>query len=165
MKAIRYLWMLAFTVAGVTAQTDLPGKPGEKKQMLHVLDEITIVSTGTRTERLLANVPIKTEVLDRQLLDAASVSDLGSALELLNGARSEANCQNCGTAEIQLLGLPGKTVGFGVDHHMMAGAGPGQKDFGLWFNAVGCTAHVGDDEDFHTVILECGRRGSDAKFY
>ena len=29
-------------------------------------------------------------------------------LNSLNGARSENNCQNCGTAEIQLLGMPGK---------------------------------------------------------
>ncbi|MEO0508378.1 MAG: TonB-dependent receptor [Verrucomicrobiota bacterium] len=74
---------------------------------IYELEEFTVVSTGTRTERLLTDVPIKTDVLGSDLFESAAVAELGQALELLNGARTEANCQNCGTAEIQLLGLPG----------------------------------------------------------
>ena len=66
-----------------------------------------VVTTGTRTERLLTEVPIKTELLGADQFQAAASFELGQAIELLNGARTEANCQNCGTAEIQLLGLPG----------------------------------------------------------
>ena len=72
-----------------------------------LLDEFVVVSTGTRTERLLVDVPIKTDLLGRSDFESAGVYELGQALELLNGARTENNCQNCGTAEIQLLGLPG----------------------------------------------------------
>ncbi|MCH2208489.1 MAG: hypothetical protein MK132_21825 [Lentisphaerales bacterium] len=72
--------------------------------MVNVVEEVIIVTTGTRTERLQSDVPIKTDVLESQLLEDASVSNLGTAIELLNGARSNANCQNCGTAEIKLLG-------------------------------------------------------------
>ena len=71
------------------------------------LDSLTVVTTGTRSERLLSEVPIKTDLLESGAFDSAAVFELGEALELLNGARTEANCQNCGTAEIQLLGLPG----------------------------------------------------------
>lgn len=74
---------------------------------IYVLDEFVVVSTGTRTERLLVDVPIKTDFLGRSDFESAGVYELGQALELLNGARTENNCQNCGTAEIQLLGLPG----------------------------------------------------------
>lgn len=65
------------------------------------------VETATRTSRLLSEVPIKTEVLGGDAFELEVRSSLGEAIELLNGARTEANCQNCGAAEIQLLGLPG----------------------------------------------------------
>ncbi len=71
------------------------------------MDAFQVVTTGTRTERLFSEVPIKTEMLSAADFNAAMAFELGDALELLNGARTEANCQNCGTAEIQLLGLPG----------------------------------------------------------
>ena len=75
---------------------------------VYELNEFMVVSTATRTERLLKDVPIKTEVLGCYNFKMAAKYDLGQAIELLNGARSENNCQNCGTSEIQLLGLPGK---------------------------------------------------------
>jgi outer membrane receptor for ferrienterochelin and colicins len=76
--------------------------------MVYELNEFVVVSTATRTERLLKDVPIKTELLGSYDFEMAAKYDLGQAIELLNGARSENNCQNCGTSEIQLLGLPGK---------------------------------------------------------
>ena len=66
-----------------------------------------VVTTGTRSERLMTDVPIKTELLDQDTFEMSGLFELGQAIELLNGARTEANCQNCGTSEIQLLGLPG----------------------------------------------------------
>jgi outer membrane receptor for ferrienterochelin and colicins len=66
-----------------------------------------VVVTSTRTERLAHEVPQKTDILDASNLALTSKFNLGEALELVNGARTENNCQNCGTAEIQLLGLPG----------------------------------------------------------
>lgn len=78
------------------------------EEAVHQLDDFAVVSTATRTERLITDVPIKTELLGGEQFELAAKYDLGQAIELLNGARSESNCQNCGTAEIQLLGLPGK---------------------------------------------------------
>ena len=71
------------------------------------LNELVVVLTATRTERLLKDVPIKTEILGGDDFKVTAKYDLGQTIELLNGARSENNCQNCGTTEIQLLGLPG----------------------------------------------------------
>lgn len=74
---------------------------------VHEMQALQVVTTGTRTERLFTEVPIKTEMLGADDFSAAMAFELGTAIELLNGARTEANCQNCGTAEVQLLGLPG----------------------------------------------------------
>ncbi|MCH6257102.1 TonB-dependent receptor [Puniceicoccaceae bacterium K14] len=64
-----------------------------------------LVSTGTRTERIAKEAPIRTELLTSDTFRSAGARDLSSALEYLPGVRSEANCQNCGTAEIKMLGL------------------------------------------------------------
>lgn len=66
-----------------------------------------IVVTGTRTERLQREAPVRTDVIGDVILSMAAPRSLADALEFLPGARSESNCQNCNTTEIQLLGLPG----------------------------------------------------------
>jgi len=89
---------------GIAAQDGNQDNGGDN---VYELEDFMVVSTGTRTDRLITEVPIKTEVLGSNLFESAAITELGQALELLNGARTEANCQNCGTADIQLLGLPG----------------------------------------------------------
>lgn len=69
------------------------------------LDAFQVVSTGTRSERLARDLPIRTELISPELFLSAGTRDLASALEYMSGIRSEANCQNCGTAEIKMLGL------------------------------------------------------------
>lgn len=78
---------------------------GVEQEPAHELEPLAVVSTATRTERLAAEVPVRTEVLTPELFRAAGTPDLASALAYLPGARVEANCQNCGTAEAKLLGL------------------------------------------------------------
>ena len=94
-------------IATALASSASLATPYAHSEDVYVLEEFKVVSPGTRTERLITEVPIKTDVLGSDLFESAAVTELGQALELLNGARTEANCQNCGTAEIQLLGLPG----------------------------------------------------------
>lgn len=69
--------------------------------------ERVVVSTATRTDRLLAEVPIRTEVLLREDLHLRAAVDFCQAVELLNGVRVESDCQNCNTTQVQLLGLGG----------------------------------------------------------
>lgn len=80
----------------------------EEAEAVYELAEFTVVSTATRTDRLITDVPIKTELIDGEVFERTAKYDLGQAIELLNGARTENDCQNCGTAQIQLLGLPGR---------------------------------------------------------
>lgn len=76
------------------------------EEALIQLEPVT-VTTGTRTERTLDLVPVRTELVWREDIDLRGSSDFSQAIELLNGVRVESNCQNCNTSEVQLLGLPG----------------------------------------------------------
>jgi outer membrane receptor for ferrienterochelin and colicins len=69
------------------------------------LDPLDYVTTATRTERLLTEAPVRTELLTPEVFRASGSTDLAAALAYLPGAQVEANCQNCGTAEVKLLGL------------------------------------------------------------
>ena len=83
--------------------TGLEGsEPGGK---VYELEAYEVVTTGTRTERLAKETPIRTELIPAEILRSAGVADLAGALAYMPGARVEANCQNCGTTEVKLLGL------------------------------------------------------------
>lgn len=71
------------------------------------LDRLLVVSTGTRSERLLSDVPVRTEVLRGEDIALRATLDFSRAAELVTGLRVESNCQNCNTSEVQLLGLGG----------------------------------------------------------
>lgn len=88
------------------AQISEPAAPPDSATPPVILDKLT-VTTGTRTERLLSEVPVRTEVVLREDITLRSALNFSQAIELLNGARVESNCQNCNTSEVQLLGLSG----------------------------------------------------------
>ncbi len=64
-----------------------------------------LVVTGTRTERIITETPVKTELLLHGDLDDYNIATLKDALKLVPTARFENDCQNCGLNQIQLLGL------------------------------------------------------------
>jgi len=65
----------------------------------------TVVVTGTRTERLVSEAPVKTEVLFTADLEAYNALSFRDALRFIPTARFESDCQNCGVNQIQLMGL------------------------------------------------------------
>ncbi len=98
MKTKHLQFTALFAVASINAAD-------QESEPTYELDTYHVVSTATRTERLASDLPIRTELLTAELFRSAGASDLASALAYLPGARVEANCQNCGTTEIKLLGL------------------------------------------------------------
>ncbi len=66
-----------------------------------------VVVTGTRTERRLAETPVRTEVVPRSRIADAQARTLADALELVVGAQLGSMCQNCNFSELRLLGLEG----------------------------------------------------------
>lgn len=95
---------LATTASAQNSHGTSPAHP-ERGDSVVELDAFQVVSTGTRSDRLAKDVPIRTELIAPDLFLAAGTRDLAAALEYMPGIRSEANCQNCGTAEIKMLGL------------------------------------------------------------
>jgi len=94
---------LALLTAIFSATAD--DNPGP--QVATTLDRVQVVSTATRTEHLLAEVPIRTEVLRAEEIALRGGGDFSRAVELMNGIRVESNCQNCNTSDVHLLGLEG----------------------------------------------------------
>ncbi|WP_395792268.1 TonB-dependent receptor plug domain-containing protein [Aquimonas sp.] len=96
---------VAAALSTATCAIHAEGDSGPSATTLDVV-EVT-VSTATRTERLMSDVPIRTEVLRREDIALRAALDFSQAAELINGLRVESNCQNCNTSEAQLLGLGG----------------------------------------------------------
>lgn len=63
------------------------------------------VMTGTRTERIITEAPVKTELFTQDDLKEFNISSFKDAIKLIPTARFESDCQNCGLNQIQLLGL------------------------------------------------------------
>lgn len=66
-----------------------------------------IVVTGTRSEKRLSEVPVRTELIDRDAIEASGSRTLADAVEFTTGVRVENDCQNCNFSQIRLLGLDG----------------------------------------------------------
>jgi outer membrane receptor for ferrienterochelin and colicins len=107
LTVIKLAMICAYTGAGQNALTAEEAHTQEAESPIYILDDFTVVSTATRTERFIKDVPVKTELIGGEIFNATAKYDIGQAIELLNGVRTENNCQNCSSAEIQLLGLPG----------------------------------------------------------
>lgn len=66
-----------------------------------------IVVTGTRSEKRLDEVPVRTELISRDAIEASGSRTLADAVEFTTGVRVENDCQNCNFSQIRLLGLDG----------------------------------------------------------
>ena len=64
-----------------------------------------VVVTGTRTERLITESPIQTELYKSEDFSNLNFSSVKEVLALVPSARFESDCQNCGLNQVQLLGL------------------------------------------------------------
>jgi outer membrane receptor for ferrienterochelin and colicins len=65
-----------------------------------------VVVTGTRSERLLTDAPVRTELVLPADLPAIQAYKLSEAMEYTTGLLVENSCQTCNTTEIRMLGLP-----------------------------------------------------------
>lgn len=66
-----------------------------------------LVVTGTRSERKLSEVPVRTEIVSREQIEQTQSKTLADALEWTTGVRVENDCQNCNFQQVRLLGLQG----------------------------------------------------------
>lgn len=83
------------------------GQPATVNFTLHesAIEMGTIVVTGTRTPRFLRDVPVRTEVVTSERIEARAASNLFSALEGLPGVRVQQDCSICNFSQVRMLGL------------------------------------------------------------
>lgn len=67
-----------------------------------------VVVTGTRTEKLLREVTVRTQLIDSDAISAMGAQNLADAVEFMPGVRVLNGCQNCNFTTLSLLGLEGK---------------------------------------------------------
>ncbi len=97
------LLLLALLPTNVFAQEEQEGETSRRKTNF---DEMVV--TGTRTERSILDVPVRTELISRSGIETIQADTLADAVEWTTGIRAEQNCQNCNFSQIRLLGLDGQ---------------------------------------------------------
>ena len=80
----------------------------DRSDTLKTIELESLVVTGTRTEKLLAEVPVRTELVTRRDITALGARSLAEAVEFTPGLRVLNSCQNCNFTELSMLGLQGK---------------------------------------------------------
>jgi outer membrane receptor for ferrienterochelin and colicins len=73
-----------------------------------ILEMGAIVVTGTATPHIYEDMPVKTEIIPRSIIEQKQVMNLAQALSLQTGVRVENNCTNCNFSQVRILGLDGK---------------------------------------------------------
>jgi len=73
------------------------------KQTIFEMDQITI--TGTRTERLLRDVPVRTEIITSEDIESKGAANFYEALEGMPGIRVEQQCSYCNFSTVRMQGL------------------------------------------------------------
>ena len=74
-----------------------------------------VVITGTRTERRILEVPVRTELITAEEINLTGSLKLADIIEYQPGLRVESNCQNCNTSEIRMLGLQQRYIAILTD--------------------------------------------------
>jgi len=73
-----------------------------------ILEMGTVVVTGTSTPHLVEDMPVRTEVIPRRLIEQKHACNLAEALSFHTGIRVENNCTNCNFSQVRILGMNGK---------------------------------------------------------
>ncbi|MBN2103193.1 TonB-dependent receptor [bacterium] len=73
-----------------------------------ILEMGAVVVTGTATPHLIEDMPVRTEVIPRKLIERKQAANLAEALSFHTGIRVENNCQNCNFSQVRILGMDGK---------------------------------------------------------
>lgn len=83
------------------------GAPGLNVTLFRIPSEEVVV-TATRTAKMFAETPVKTEVITGASIENKDAANLASALALTTGVRVENNCQNCNFTQVRINGMEGK---------------------------------------------------------
>lgn len=74
-----------------------------------------IVVTATRTPKLFAETPVKTEVITKRDMETMAATNLAETLYQTTGVRVENDCQNCNFTQVRINGMEGKYTQILID--------------------------------------------------
>jgi outer membrane receptor for ferrienterochelin and colicins len=74
-----------------------------------------IVVTATRTPKLYAETPVKTEVITLKEIEKKAAANLAETLSQTTGVRVENDCQNCNFTQVRINGMEGKYTQILID--------------------------------------------------
>ncbi len=77
----------------------------ELKPSVIKAEEVVVTATGV--PQFYKDVPVKTSVVSRKLIQAQKANNLAEVLDFQTGVRVEQNCQNCNFTQVRLLGMEG----------------------------------------------------------
>lgn len=88
-----------------------------KNQAIILIKKIEkeIVVTATRTPKLYAETPVKTEIITMQDIQKRPAVNLADALTQTTGVRVENDCQNCNFTQVRVNGMEGKYTQILID--------------------------------------------------
>ncbi len=99
---------LTLTVATAATAPAAADTIAARPDTLRTVELQSLVVTGTRSEKLLAETPVRTELVTRADMAAFGARSLAEAVEFTPGLRVQNNCQNCNFSTLSILGLEGK---------------------------------------------------------
>ncbi|MCD6334894.1 MAG: TonB-dependent receptor [Candidatus Latescibacteria bacterium] len=101
-KSVSVLVLLASVIISLP-QWCLAQEKKKKNELLFELEEVVV--TGTKTEKLLIDVPVRTEIITSADIEAKGAVNLYEALEGMPGIRVEQQCSYCNFSVVRMQGL------------------------------------------------------------
>jgi len=102
-KAVSMLVLLASSIMSLPQSGLAQEEEKKKDELLFELEEVVV--TGTKTEKLLIDVPVRTEIITSADIEAKGAVNLYEALEGMPGIRVEQQCSYCNFTVVRMHGL------------------------------------------------------------
>ena len=102
-KAVSMLMLLASVIISLPQWCLAQEEEKKKDALLFELEEVVV--TGTKTEKLLIDVPVRTEIITSADIEAKGAVNLYEALEGMPGIRVEQQCSYCNFTVVRMQGL------------------------------------------------------------
>lgn len=105
---------LIFSMIGYEPQKKMVDiKPGNSLEVDIYLKKTllkmgSVVVTGTGTQHILQEAPVKTNLITRLDIEQKKAVNVAEALNFQPGINVENNCQNCNFSQVRILGMDGK---------------------------------------------------------
>lgn len=99
-KSTTWKTATAFTV-GLTWMASAQSSSSNTSEDLEAM-----VVTGSAYAEPLKDAPVRTELIERELIQSTASRDLAQAIQYTPGVRVDSTCSNCNPQSIQMLGLP-----------------------------------------------------------